>query len=321
MLSQAVIAAYDKPVSNGYHRGQLTVTGVSPCPYATYLNYHHLDDQLFDAASRMRMKNGKWQELEILEDLKRAGFELSNTGSDQMTVHVGKSRIAGRPDGLITVDSRKDMLEIKAMSLNMYTNLKQKGVDSFPGYKCQVQLYLASEELRDKVAGCWFYAKHKDSCRPYDIFVERDESYSQPIIDATDRIVLDKAEVSRPSEVTPLCSSCRHKLYCWKSDILDTSGIGTLTKPEIIEMWLEGQFHLGMGKQLNEEARVLLKELLGTNDVLYIEDQSVLLEVKKIIQHRTGISESKFIEKFGAAALTDVIEETIVEQMRVKRRD
>lgn len=321
MISHAVIASYSRPESDGYHTGQLTVTSVHPCAYATYLNYHHLDDEQFDPESRLRMKNGKWQEMEILEDIRRAGFSVKNTGTNQMTVHVGKSQIAGRPDGLIVVDGREDLLEIKAMSLAMYTNLKQKGIDAFPSYKCQAQLYQASEELRSRVKGTWLYVKHKDSCRPYDIFLERDEAYSKPIIEFVDEIVLGKAEVPRPEKPYELCSSCRHKHHCWSETILDTSGIKTLTKPEVVQQWLEARFHLEVGKQLEDEVRVLMKEMLGGNDVLYLEDQTVLLEIKRILQHRTKIDEGKFVEKFGAAALVDVITETLVEQMRVSRRD
>lgn len=321
MLAQAVLASNSSPERDGIHHGQLTVTSISPCPYSTYLNYHHLDDEEFDPITKLRMKNGKWQEMEILEDLRKAGFRLSHTGSNQLTVHVGKVPITGRPDGLITVDEREDLLEIKSMSLDMYTLFKQKGIDSFPGYKCQTQLYLASEELKNRVKGCWIYAKHKDSCRPYDIFMERDEVYTKPIIEVIDEITLGKAEIKRPSEPTPMCSRCRHRMFCWRTELLDMSGVKTLTNKEVVQMWLEGQFHLEMGKQLNEDARVLLQEFLGSDDVLYIEDQTVLLEVKKIIQHRTKISEAKFIERYGAAALADVMEETLVQQMRVVRKD
>jgi len=320
MLAQAVVAAYEKPVSNGYHKGQLTVTGVSSCPYATYLNYHHLDDQKFDAESRMRMKNGHWQEMEVLEDLRRAGFPLESTGSSQMLVHVGKANIAGRPDGLILVNSKENLLEIKAMGLAMYDKLKEKGINSFPNYKSQVQLYLASDELKDRVEGCWFYVKHKDSCSPYDTFIERNEAYVRPIIEATDEIVLGEAEVNRPT-ICPIPAFCRHQLFCQREESLDLSKVRALTKPEVIKMWLEGQFHLAMGKQLNEEARVVLKEYLGSSETLFVEDQTVLLEVKKIIQHRWGISEAKFVERYGAAALAGVLEEKLVEQMRVNRKD
>lgn len=318
MLAQAVVAAYYKKESDGIHTGQLTVTGVSPCPYATYINYHHLDDEDFAPETRMLMKNGKWQELEVLEDLRRAGFKLRFVGDNQQTVHVGKIPIRGRPDGRIIVDEREDLLEIKAMSLNKYTDLKQKGIDVFPSYKCQVQLYLASEELKN-AAGCWFYVKHKDSCRPYDIFVERDEAYSKPIIEAADEIVLGKAEVSRPKDC-PLPAMCRHSLFCREAEVLDMSGIKTLTDPEIVKKWLEGQFHLETGEELNEEVRALLIQRLGDNDVLFVEDPTVLLQVKRITQHRTEISEAKFVEKYGAAALLGVTVENIVKQVRVTPR-
>lgn len=316
MLAQAVVSSYVKVEGDGIHRGQLTVTGVSPCPYATYLNYHHLDDEGFSPSARLRMKNGKWQELEVLEDLRHAGFKLRFTGSNQQTVHVGKALITGRPDGLVTVDDREDLLEIKAMSLSMFTKLTQKGIKAFPGYECQVQLYLASEELKD-LKGCWFYVKHKDSCKPYDIFVEKEEGYSRSIIEAMDEIVLGKTKVARPTERLPICTYCRHKLHCWKSELFDTSGIKTLTKEELVQKWLEARFHLEIGKELNEEARVLIKEYLGASDILYLEGESSLLEAKRIVQHRQALSEGKFVEKYGAAALASILQETTVEQIRI----
>lgn len=319
MLSQAVLAAYTRPQENGIHKGQLTVTGISPCPYATYINYHKLDVAENDSVAILRMKNGKWQELEVLEDLRKAGFKMRYTGHNQLTVHVGKARIGGRPDGLITVDNREDVLSIKARSLDVFTVLRQKGIEAEPMTECQEQMYLASEELRGR-AGAWLYVKHKDSCRPYDFFIESDASYSTPIIEAVDEIVLGGAEPKRPEEPIPLCTRCRHRIFCWKSEILDTSGISTLSKPEVIHLWMQGQYHLELGKQFNEESRVLIGELLEGNDVLYLEDQLVLLEAKRIVQHRTKISEKKFVEKFGAESLIDVIEESDVVQMRVTQR-
>ena len=286
MLSQAVLASFTKPTSDGIHKGQLTVTGISPCPYATYINYHKLDVEERDPIARLRMKNGKWQELECLEDLRRAGFQLRYTGDNQMTVHVGGARTGGRPDGLITVDNREDVLSIKARSLASFTEIRQKGIAAEPMTECQEQMYLASDELRDR-AGCWLYVKHKDSCRPYDLFIRRNDSYSKPIIEAVDEIVLGQAVVKRPNEPIPLCSNCRHRIFCWKTELINTSGIATMTKPEVIDLWLQGQFHLEMGKQYNEEARVLLKQYLGDNDVLYVESNIILLEVKRILQHRT----------------------------------
>jgi len=315
MLAQAVLAHYG---SREWRPGRLTVTGISPCPYATYLHYNHLDPDTPDALARLRMKNGNWQEKEILEDLRSAGFQIRFTGKFQLVLHIGQVPITGRPDGLITVNSREDVLSIKAMSLDRFTKFKQKGFEAEPRIKCQEQLYLASEELKDR-AGCWIYAKHKDSCRPYDIFEEKDLSYSRPIIEATESIVLGKEEVKRPSEPIPLCSSCRHRLFCWKQELVNTSGIAAISLPEAVRMWLEGQFHLDLGKTLNGDARVLLKQALGDSEILYAEDAEVILSVRKVLQRRSGISMPKFIEEFGPEALSKVLEEKIVEQMRILR--
>ena len=314
MLAEAVEAAYEKEQSDGYHRGQLTGTGISPCAYATFLHYKRLDTQKFSASDRLRMKNGHWQELEVLEDLRYAGFKVRNTGSNQLTIHIGKSRVPGRPDGLITVDSREDLLEIKAMSLDTYTKVKQKGIDAVPNYKCQIQVYMASEELKSIGEGCWFYTKHKDSCRPNDIFVQRDLAYSTPIIEAVDSIVYDGWEPSKPPQPTDLCVSCRHKMFCWGTDsILDMSGTKVLSLPEVVQKWKEGKAHKEYGEILIDEARVILKEKLGDNNLLLVDD----LRVQTIRSTRTSIDIGKFTELFGANRLPDVMVETPVVSMRV----
>lgn len=320
MLSQAVLASYMKPEEDGIHRGQLTVTGISPCPRATYIKYKHLNDDVRTPSDYLRMKNGKWQELECVEDLRHAGFPLRFTGNSQITVHVGRARISGRPDGLIEVNGKEHVLSIKARSLNVFSKFVRKGIDAEPRTMCQEQMYLASPRLQD-YDGTWLYVKHKDSCNPHDIFIERNDAYAKPIVEATDEIVLGDWEPSRPSEPIPLCSECRNKLFCWKDDFLDTSGIQTITLPEAIAIWTEGRFHLEVGKQMDEEARNVFREHLKDNDVLYVNDQTTLLEVKRIVQHRVGISEERFVEKYGAAALADVMVETLVEQMRVRRKD
>jgi len=312
VLSQAVLASYEKPESDGIHGGQLTVTGISPCPYGTYLNYKHLDPQETGPADRLRMQDGHWQEMQVVENLRHAGFQMRFTGSNQMTLHVGRIPVTGRPDGLIVVDGREDVLEVKAMSLNRFTNFKAVGLEKEPLIKCQEQLYLASEEFRDSKQGTWIYAKHKDTCRPYDLFEPKDLSYSEPIIEATEEIVLGNWEPSFGK--CPLCTRCRHRLFCWKEDfILDTSGTKVAGLPEVAEKWREGKFYKDYGKLLVEEARVVFEEYLGDDELLLAED----LRVRRIFQHRSQISTSKFVEKFGAAALADVMEETIVPQIRI----
>ena len=322
MISQAVIAAFAKPKSDGYHLGQLTGTGISPCPYSTYITYHHLDEPIRTAAAFLKMKNGKWQEREIVSDLKEAGFELQYTGDikeEQLKLSIGKAPIYASPDGLIKIKDKFQLLEIKAMDLKHFTNFKQTGLKTFPGYECQVQLEMASRELVNEIDFCVFYAKHKDSCMPYDIIVEKDLNYSRPIIEAVDAIVIDKEVVKKPLDIIPLCSNCYHAKFCWGGDIL-ASEVKVISIPEAVEKWTVGKMYLTLGKQLDEEARAVFEEQLGEAEILYCEGEDDSLQVKRIIQRRPAISKEKFVEKYGAAALANVLEEKIVPQMRVSRR-
>ena len=88
-----------------------------------------------------------------------------------------------------------------------------------------------------------------------------------------------------------------------------------------VEMWLDGQFYLDTGKELNEQARTILKEYLGGNDILFAEYRDTILQVKKIVQRRYEIDKGRFIEKYGASALPEVLVEKSFEQMRITRRD
>lgn len=316
MLSQAVLAYYESKEPEVHAEGRLSVTGISPCPYETYIHYHHLDREKPEPVEKLRMKDGHWQEKEVLEDLRSAGFRMRYTGANQMTVHIGKVPVTGRPDGLITVNGREDVLSIKAMSISRYTNFKKKGLEE--KIKCQEQLYLASKELRDR-AGTWIYVKHKDTCRPADIFMEKDLSYSKPIIEAAEEIILGNATVERPE--TCLLPSCRHRAFCFKEELLDTGGIKVVSLPEAVEMWLEGRLYLDMGKELNEGARAIFKGHLEDSDILFAEYQDVTLQIKRIMQRRYEIDKGRFVEKYGASALPSVLVEKSFEQMRVTQRE
>lgn len=314
MIAQAVIASYNKTEPDGFHFGQLTVTGVSPCPYGTYINYHKLDPQVVTPLDRLRMKNGHYQEAEVLDDIRHAGFITKYTGANQRIVHIGRSAVSGKPDGAIEVDGREDMLEIKAKSLNLYTKVKQKGIDAVPFEKCQVQLYMSSKDLdHDR---CWYYFKHKDSCRPEDLEVSKDLVYSRPILEALDSIILDKWEVPHPEQPLSLCVGCRHTKFCWKdSVIVDTTGIKVVSLPEAVSIWKEGRFHKKYGETLIEEAREVLVRELGDEERLLADD----LRVLRINQKRVEIDVDKFVNKYGAKALAEIQTTKIVKQVRISQ--
>jgi len=308
MLSESIVAYYDNLPPQTKHG--FSVTSISPCPYATYLNYKGLDRESPSGLDRLRMLDGSYQEREVIDLLTTLGFKLKYTGNDQLTVTIFGS-VRGRPDGLINTD-KWDLLEVKAMSLNKFTSLSQKGLDAFPGFRTQVQLYMASEELRDSIKGCYLIGRHKDSARLQDVYEEQNLDYSIPIIEFTKKIVAGILVPEKP-EPSYLCVPCRHKKFCQRGQAVDLSNIKVMDLPEVAEKWHEGKYYKEYGQYLIDEAREVFERELGEQDVLLCED----LKIHRIISERTEISTTKFVEVFGADRLPEVMVTKPVKQMRI----
>ena len=311
MLAEAVLASY-KPVPQSKRPG-LSVTSISKCPYATYLAYWKLAPRERTAQEMLLMDDGWYQEAKILDNLRRAGYKMRFVGKgNQLNLHVGRNRTPGHPDGLVLVDAREDLLEIKAMNLNRYTQFRQSGLELFGGYEIQIQAYMDSDELRElEINNCRFYVTHKDTTRPYDLEFKYNPDFIKPIIEVTDKIVLE-GFVPRKEE-TKLCVGCYSSWYCWETELVDFSNIEMVELPETAEKWRKGKAFKDLGTEMVEEARKELVRAMGTKEVMYCEG----LKVSRIESDRWSISVEKFVEQFGAAALDDVGVEKHVTQVRV----
>lgn len=303
MLAEAVLAGAEK--LRWKPSGKISPSVVSPCPMRTYKNWKRVREPAV-GVELLRMNDGHYQEQEMVDDLLRAGFEIRDR---QLVVHIGP--MVGHIDGLILVDARWSLLECKAMSLHRYTAFKQRGFGSEPAIKVQDQLYLASDELRKEGIDTGFiYSKHKDTCRPFDLFFEWDPGFTHGIEEQVYSLL--KEEIPTPVRCS-LCPSCGDRLECWGAEVVDFSGVHTASLPKLVEQWKLGTNYRRYGKELVDEARVEFKKELGDNPVVFIDD----LKVLRIIQTRGGISEEKFVEKYGAAALADIWEEKKVVQMKI----
>ena len=303
MLSEAVIAGAER--MRGYRSGKISPSMASLCPVRTYKNWKGLKEEP-TGIERLRMNDGHYQEQEMVEDLTRAGFKIEDR---QLVLHIGP--MVGHIDGTLWVDSRRSLLECKAMSLDRYSKFKKRGFEAEPGIKVQVQLYLSSDEMRKEGIDSGFvYAKHKDTCRPYDLYFEYEPEFANSIIEMIEELY--GGWLPKPERCS-LCSSCGYRLECWGAEVVDFGKVHTASLPEMVAQWKTGTAHKQYGKELVEEARVAFKKELGDNEVVFVDD----LKVLSIVQTRGGIDESKFVEKYGAAALVDVWEEKTVEQMRV----
>ena len=308
MISQAIQSSYT-PIKSG--RQGFSVTSLSPCQYETFIHFRHLDPKDRKPQEMMVMSDGNWQETQVVALIRKAGFKLEHVLKEQLTIHVGKTRIPGHPDGLIHTESI-DLLEIKAMNLNRYTDFVQKGLDTFSRIKCQVQSYMISDELKDVVSRCWILIKHKDTCRLYDVCEERDESFIKPIIEAADAIALENYEP--PKVRCDDCTTCYHKLFCWSEEIIDMSKGKVVSLEEVSSKWKEGKLFKTHGEVLIAEAREIFEAELGDKEVLYCDD----LKIQRIISHRNEIPIAKFVEVFGPDKLASVIVPKEIPQMRIQ---
>ncbi len=317
MLAEAVIALYEKKAearNEGPRSDHLTITTVSPCPYESFINLHHLDYSPVDSSNMMLMEDGHPQEESIIKQIIAAGFQVVQYGKYQKMIHVGKAKVRGKGDGLVRMDDEGkvwDLVEIKAMSSMRFTNFIQKGFKAEPRIKCQVQLLMHSEEYYPDIQRCWIYAKHKDACRPFNLLEERDSDYAKPIIEVTDAIILENYEPKK--ELTELCTTCYHNKFCWKSPILDLSDINVASLPEYEEKWIKGKAFQEAGSELEEEAKAFLIPYLGDQKVLFTDR----LKVQRIPKTLNKFSKSKFIEHFGAENLDKVVDKEPSEQIRI----
>ncbi len=307
MLAEAVIAGAMK--LRREPSGHISPYMISVCPMKTYKSWKRTASGS-EGLDYLRMNDGHYQEDQMVDDLKRAGFEIKDR---QLRVHIGQ--MTGRIDGLILVDKVWSLIDCKAMSLNRYTNFKHRGFEVESAIKVQMQLYLASDELRKEGIDSGFvYAKHKDTCRPYDLYFEWEPGFSEMILGQVDDLLSGTVPV--PTRI-PLCSSCRDRLECWGAEVVDFSGVHTASLPELVEQWKKGTNYRRFGKELVDEAREMFEKELGDKPVIFIDD----LKVLRVVQTRIGFSEEKFVEKYGAAALTGVWETKKVPQMRVSEVD
>jgi len=302
MLAEAVIEGAEK--LRGTRSGRIYPSNVSICPVRTFSNLRPSLDPP-SSHSLLVMNDGKYQETQMIDDLERAGFSIKDR---QEVLHIGPMR--GRGDGLIKVGEEWCLLECKATNGRYYADFKKSGFQAQPGWKVQTQLYLHSEELRGQgITKGFVYTKHRDSCWTYDLPFEYEPQFATALVTQVEKIL--DGWIPEPVKI-PLCSTCKLRVDCWKATLIDFSGVGTASMPEMVEQWKRGKHFQTFGKELVEEARIVFEVELGDKSVVTIDD----LKVSRINSIRSGISRSKFVEVYGPEALPGVWEETPVSQMR-----
>jgi CRISPR/Cas system-associated exonuclease Cas4 (RecB family) len=305
MLSAIVLEAWRHAPAEKRKRG-FSVTSISPCAYETYLNFlkSKLPPPEENPEDILRLKDGWWQEKQMLEeDLPFAGFEISER---QMEVHVGPSRTLGHIDGLIRIGNSRDLIDTKAVDYRRILGIKRHGLDHEPMVRCQLQLYMSSEELRQlDVKRGWVYLKHKDTCIPYDIMDEPDPDYVAPIIENAESV---KAGWIPARQETKLCVHCYQKRLCWEQERGpdDETAVPLAVGPEELakacDTWRLGKQQSTTGYALMNKAKIVFDQAVGDSAVILND-----LKVQRIISHTMQWDKKKFLALYGPQALLEIL--------------
>lgn len=314
ILSNAVL---DTAISST-KGGKFTVTSISPCSYATYLNYQEIKERKPLVGRNALVVNDGWnQERDMIAQLKNAGFELLNTGKEnQLEVILGKLKITGHCDGLIKVPKYGTcLLEMKAMNRRRFSRFCDIGLE--PSILTQVQLYLLGLD-HSGVERAFVYAKNKETCEPFDRIVEPASTWALDILGETEEIILGNWI---PSKVmSDICPDCRRNLDCWDAPVIDTSDLPIfITDKDRVDAYIKAK----VLKEANEVLMDLIKEELSKSvqqgRTLFAEGTESTLRIQGISSVRNSFSKEKFIAEFGANKLHLVMEEKPSEFVRITR--
>ncbi len=263
MLTEAIHKMY---ADTREERQYFGISSLSPCQMETYLNYmNHLqrvnktkevEQEEIEPQQLLLMDDGNYGEAQIVDLIRRSGFEVDYTGKDQATVHIGKSKIPGHPDGFVH-SSKTHLLEVKLRSKNNYQKFVEGGLKPFLRIKTQVQLYLSAEDSPypdTETARVIF--KHKESVSLKDHEEIADPEFAGKITEETDQII--QGGFTPEPILTDLCVGCRWSSHCWGGGVVNFSGFQYLNLPEVSEKWIRGDYHATLGKILKDEAEAEL---------------------------------------------------------------
>lgn len=318
MLTESILRMYSRPRRRNY----FGISSISPCPRETYLNYiRHLQsvnklgdrpapsitEEEQDEANpqlQMLLDDGNYQEAQIVDLLRRSGYGVTYTATDpggQARVTIGQSRIPGHPDGFIHLENPSSeyhaMLEVKARNYAAFHRFEKFGLDAFPRIRCQVQLYLNSDNLPyPDITECRPLFKHKETTACKDGVEHKDPEYAKRIVENTDQIIL-AGWVPQPIE-NPLCTSCKFASLCWNgARLVDFSGFKYSALPEVSQQWIKGHTYKVLGEDMMLKAEQVLEREIG--DVEEMLTEGLVVSQKNSPTRR--FNRKQFIKERGEA--------------------
>lgn len=171
-----------------------------------------------------------------LEELEKAGFELSNQGRDFEDKRLG---ITGHVDTMLRVNGHRIPCEIKGISPFEFDKI-DTAKDMLKSKKHYIRAYPAQLQLYMYLSNCekgLFYIKNKLTYKPKEIWMALDYEYCEELLQKAERINqhLEKGTLPDRIEDYDLCMECDFKHICLP-DLKKGEGLEVIDNAELQEL-------------------------------------------------------------------------------------
>jgi hypothetical protein len=285
------------------HTNRVSILG-HPCErYLVYMRVAWDKLELPSIDREFIFEGGRVIEELALQELKDAGYEVTNQGRDFFDKAYN---IAGHIDCFISEKGNSDPAnspirypcEIKGISpfyfdkINTLEDMTKSENSWTRAYPAQLQLYLF---LTEKEEGL-FYIKSKLTFKPKQIWTKLDYNYVESILQRCERINKCVAENTLPKRLDEYktCKNCAAKALC-RPDIMFGDGIGFLDDKELIS-FINRRAKIAETaleyKNLDKQVKEGLKSYMKDREVLLVGDWTIEKKVAKNGSTRFDISKN-----------------------------
>ncbi len=219
-IDAAWVAAEEGFESIGMSIGSLA----QECERALWYDFRHVSAPEVFTGQKLRIfRTGNLQELEIINDLKRAGLvirDIDPETSSQYRVRLLGGHVRGKTDGegegFPEAPKTTHLIEAKSHKQSSFLELRRKGVMvAKPLHYGQCQTYMHGRGL----SRCFYMAKNKNDEAYHIERLEYDVAYCVALLGRAERTIVsnsapEKLHPDPKAKVAFMCGYCQHRGVC-----------------------------------------------------------------------------------------------------------
>ncbi len=185
----------------------------NPCSRAIWYAYKGHEKKPLTAKQIRTFEMGKILEEMIKEQVRLLGFPLNDGGQFTACYDDDVKIFQGNVDGMLEIDGRFVILEIKTANDANFQTFFKKGLRTWnPGYYSQVQAYMGMKGVKE----AYIVVLNKNTAQLHDERVEFDDIFYHELKTKA-KIISESEEPPERINKNPMfyiCSMCQYKEVC-----------------------------------------------------------------------------------------------------------